>query len=314
MPPRTAEFRHLVGRMRMRHFEFLHRLGLEPNLGRVAEKMNMAQPTASKLLHEIEDIVGASLFTRNRRGMTPTREGLALIRRADVILADLRAAHEEFVSLQAGGTGRIRLGVFPVAVPRLLIQLIQDLNDLWPGISLAVEEGDERSLQRLLSDGALDCVLGRIVPESLSGDLGYVALHHEPSVIVASLGHPVLTAEANERAGILSAADWILPHPGGGSYRMVSSLLAQWHLPPPRVAIESISVFVTLQVLQNRPTLSVMPASVAATYAEQGILEIVPLELTANHYPVGIIFRRDQERIVPIRQVLELAKAAQKVE
>jgi DNA-binding transcriptional LysR family regulator len=292
----------------MRHFEFLHRLGLDPNLGRVAAQMNMAQPTASKLLQEIEDIVGARLFVRNRRGMSPTREGLAMTRRAEVILADLRAAHEEFVSLQAGGTGRIRIGVFPVAVPQLLVRLVEALGQVWPGICIAVEEGDERALQRRLSGAEIDCVLGRVVSESLSPELGYVALYHEPSVIVASRSHPVLAAGAAERPALLAAADWILPHPGGGSYRMVSALLAGSQLPPPRAAIETISVFVTLEILHSRPALSVMPASVAASHAAQGRLAIVPVELAANHYPVGVIFRREQEATAPVRQVIALAR------
>jgi len=66
---------------------------------------------------------------------------------------------------------------------------------------------------------------------------------------------------------------------------------------------------VTLQVLQNRPALADLPATVARYYAEQGSLEIVPLELSANHYPVGIIYRRDQEGTSPIKQIIQLIRA-----
>ncbi|MEH6646940.1 helix-turn-helix domain-containing protein [Sulfitobacter sp.] len=52
----------LVGRLRIRHFDFLGRLGRNPNLARVAAEMNMAYSTATKMLQDIEDILGVALF------------------------------------------------------------------------------------------------------------------------------------------------------------------------------------------------------------------------------------------------------------
>src|ERR1700712_2372712 len=93
------ELRRVLGRLRLRHLEFLDLLGRDPNLGRAAKLLNMSQPTASKLLKEVEDIFNVTLFTRNRRGMQPTITGIAITRRSRVMLEELRATQEEMASI-----------------------------------------------------------------------------------------------------------------------------------------------------------------------------------------------------------------------
>jgi len=53
------DFQRLVGRLRLRHLALLDSLGRDPNVGRAAKRLHMAQPTAGKLLREIEDAPGA---------------------------------------------------------------------------------------------------------------------------------------------------------------------------------------------------------------------------------------------------------------
>src|SRR5690554_4088194 len=117
------DFQRLVGRLRMRHLALLDLLGRDPNVGRAAKTMHMAQPTASKLLREIEDIFETTLFTRNRRGLTPTPAGKVLTRRAGILLAEMQATHAELRAALDGSTGHLRLGMFPVAVTEYLPKL-----------------------------------------------------------------------------------------------------------------------------------------------------------------------------------------------
>jgi DNA-binding transcriptional LysR family regulator len=292
---KSAEYRALVGRLRMRHFDFLHRLSVELNLGRVAKHMNMTQPTASKLLQEIENVLGCRMFIRNRRGMSLTLEGQVVARRASILLADLRATHDELISVQHGSVGRIRLGVFPVAVTQLLPQLIARLDQRWPGVCVALQEGDERSLSTALSEGRLDCVLGRVVPSALTTELAYRILYNEPSVVVASANHPIAKATKRQVYQQLSQHPWLMPYTASASSNMLSAQLANLGLQAPRVVMETISVFVTLEMLKHQALISILPKSVAQVYAAEHKLVILPVELPSTTYPVGVIYRKDQE-------------------
>ena len=275
----------------------------------VTQRMNLSQPTASKLLREIEEIFGTLLFTRNRRGLAPTPAGLAMTRRASLMLEEMHATHQELLAAMQGATSRVRLGVFPVAVPRLFVALRERLLEQWPGVVIQLDEGSENGLLKALSAGQLDCVLGRVVAELLTPDLHHEVLYREPTVVVCGTAHPIRRASRSaDRYRLLSTSEWLLPSPGGASYNLVAARLALAGYPAPRVSIESISAFATSELLQRSHLLSVLPQSVAQDHARQARLAIVPVKLAETNYPVGIMFRKVTARSALVRGVVQAAR------
>jgi hypothetical protein len=59
-------------RLKTRQLLLLVALDEEGNIHRAAEVLKMTQPAASKLLKDIEDVLGVPLFERLPRGMRPT--------------------------------------------------------------------------------------------------------------------------------------------------------------------------------------------------------------------------------------------------
>ena len=299
---------HIIGRLRFRHLALLAQLGDDPNVGRCAARLNMAQPTASKLLSEIEEIFGVKLFTRNRRGLTPTVAGQAMTRRAGILLAETQATHTELLATMRGSTGLLRLGVFPVAVPDFLSRFFVSLQRTWPGLVLSVNEGVEHQLLQALSAGQLDCIIGRVVMENLTPDLRFENLYREPTTVVCGTTHPINHATDSELADLLQQADWVLPAHNGAVYNMVASRLSMLNLPAPRVLVETTSVFVTIELLTNSNLLSILPQKVAQSYAAAGKIAIVRMaELTSN-YPIGVIYRMDAAQTSLVRTVLQVAR------
>ncbi|RIY40357.1 LysR family transcriptional regulator [Neopusillimonas maritima] len=303
------DFRRLMGRLRLRHLALLDLLGKDPNVGRAAKTMHMAQPTASKLLREIEDIFETVLFTRNRRGLTPTPAGKVLARRASILLAEIQATHTELRSALNGGTGHLRLGVFPVGVTEVLPQLYAALQNKWPGLTIEIEEAVETRLLDQLSEGKIDCILGRIVMENLTPDLRHEALYNEPTVIVCSTRHPLLAANAQERVQILRNTHWMLPARHGAVYNMVASKLAALGIKAPQVEVETTSVFVTIELLNHTTLLSILPKKVALAYAELNKVALAPQGDLESNYPVGIMYRAEALSNPIINLVLETVRA-----
>lgn len=302
------DFNRLVGRLRMRHVALLDLLGRDPNLGRAAKLLHMAQPTASKLLREIEHIFETPLFTRNRRGLSPTPAGQALTRRASIMLAEMHATHAELLSTRQGASGRLRIGVFPVAVPEFLPRLYNTLQTQWPGLTISIKEAVEHQLLKQLSDGEIDCVFGRIVMETLTPDLRHEALYNEPTVVVCGTGHPILKASPADQTAALQQSTWMLPAPEGAVYNMVASRLATLGIKAPRVQVENTSVFVTIEMLNHSTLLSILPKKVAQAYAELGKVALVPISDLASNYPIGIMYRMESGVNPMIQGVLEAAR------
>ena len=78
--PSTSWFN--ASRLKTRHLLLLLHLYEQRTVLKAAEAASMTQPAASKLLAEMEDMLGVKLFERHARGVEPTWYGQVLIRRA----------------------------------------------------------------------------------------------------------------------------------------------------------------------------------------------------------------------------------------
>lgn len=92
-----------------------------------AQKMNLSQPAASRLLQQLEDEFGAPLFFRDRKTLTPSREAELLYPEATRVLASFEELPQilsalktdETIPLKVVGQMRCTLGLVVPAIARL---------------------------------------------------------------------------------------------------------------------------------------------------------------------------------------------------
>jgi len=106
-----------------------------------AESLGIAQPSLSKQIRTLEGELGAPLFSRARGNITLTPAGEILLPLAKRILADVDTARLEVRELAGLVRGRVRLGATPSLCAGLLADVLRRFHDVYPGISLTVEEG-----------------------------------------------------------------------------------------------------------------------------------------------------------------------------
>ena len=92
-------------RLKTRQLLLLAAMEEEGNVRRAADVLGMTQPAASRLLKELEDMLGVSLFDRTPHGMHATLYGEVMIRHARMVLSNLSHAHDEISALRAGSNG-----------------------------------------------------------------------------------------------------------------------------------------------------------------------------------------------------------------
>ena len=102
--PRSDRF--VRSHLKTRHLVLLVELSRHGSILHAAQAANLTQPAASKLLGELEHVLGVPLFERLPRGVVPTHYGEVLVRRAGAALAEMDAAHQEIMELLSGLSGR----------------------------------------------------------------------------------------------------------------------------------------------------------------------------------------------------------------
>jgi len=95
-------------RLKLHQIEFVVAIYERRSIAAAALALNISQPAATRMLKEIESILGVKLFERTRLGVTPTPYGDAMIRRARLILSETRLLHDEIAALANGVEGRNR--------------------------------------------------------------------------------------------------------------------------------------------------------------------------------------------------------------
>lgn len=282
-------------RLKVRHLELLAALQDEGSLHRVAWKLGMTQPAASKLLLEAEAAVEVRLFERSRQGVLPTASGAALGARARQLLAVLDGSRDELAAVEAGATGLVCAGVSAVAAAVLVPKAITLLRSQGSGIRVRIEEAGAGPLLELLRAGKLDCVLGRALDNDDLSDLAVESLYHQPIVIVARPGHPLLRRSgAPLRWPAALAFEWVLPPPHAPLRRMLASWLTELGLAEPRCGVESVSTLANITLLRESDSLAMLPGDMARHYERARLVKTLPLPFEVRLPAVSLLTRRGE--------------------
>ena len=122
------------------------------SFSKAAESMGISQPALSKNIRSLERALGVQLLERGRFGAMPTAFGLALVRHADSIDAELRSASQEIEALRVARGGHTCIGCGPSEATRLLPTALSRLRNASPGIRVTIQYG--------LNAALIGCKLG----------------------------------------------------------------------------------------------------------------------------------------------------------
>jgi DNA-binding transcriptional LysR family regulator len=282
--------RWIAARFRLRHVELVAEVYDCGSILKASRRLNLAQPTVTKALKDIEATLGVALFARHNRGLEPTPYGEIFARHAKIVLAQLRHAAEELESLRAGYSGKVTVGTLLAASAGILPDAIALLKKERPGVAISVVVGTYDILVPKLLVGDLDMVLGRLPEQGRSRALVYEEFYAEPICLVVRPGHPLARKRRLGLRDLVNEA-WLLPLPETSLRRQVDRAFLEASAPLPRNVIESVSILTNRVLLRKSDCIGVLPYHVALDDVEHGLLSILPVKLKSIESPVGAMLR-----------------------
>ncbi|MDD0814016.1 LysR substrate-binding domain-containing protein [Curvibacter sp. HBC28] len=280
-------------RLRFRHLQFLDLLDQTRNLRLTAEQMHITQPAATKILMDIEDILGSRLFDRLSRGMRPNELGLFTLRYAQGALAGHRRFVDEFNALKQGGHGHLSVGAITGSAAHLLTASVAEIQRLRPLLVVKILEQSSDQLIVWLAERKIDLMIGRFTDESQRPQFQYERLSSEQLQVVAGLNHPLRGANDLQLTE-LARWPWIL-YPASTAVRKVSDdIFGSTGLAPTSGVVETPSFLFALELMQITDMLSLQPTALVDKYVAKGLLARVPVELPDRMPDYGLITRLDE--------------------
>ena len=298
----------LRSRFKMRHVHLVVAVDELRSIHKAAARLRMTQPAATKLLSDLERVLGLRLFERTTRGIIPTPHGESLARHARAILGTLDHARDELAAISTGSTGKLTIGALLVVAPVLMPRALLAFKRRNPRVTVHVQEGTLGSLLPLLREGELDVVLGRLTSDFATTGLHFEHCYDEPMTVVARRGHP-LGRRRGLTLGALARESWILPTPDTAYRHRIDAAFRQSGVEPPAQLVESMSILTNTTLLQESDMLAVMPLNIARQYAKAGTLALVRVPLPLPSGPVGIITRADQAPVPALDDLIAALRA-----
>ncbi|KQQ62532.1 LysR family transcriptional regulator [Pseudomonas sp. Leaf127] len=300
-----VSFSNFCNWFKFRHLNLIDTLERTRNMHHAAEQMNLSQPALSKMLKEIESLLGFAVFERLPRSMVPTPLGAEVVRYAQLALNDARTFVERINNLSAGGHGHLKVGGIFAATAVVLPEAIVQIKARWPLLAIEVVEQTSDHLMAMLEERTLDLVIGRFTEQSQRQRYDFQALAPEPFCIVVNSRHPL--CEAGPMT-LQQLVDWPwMFYPKGTPIRgQMEGVFAEANVEVPRNTIETISMQTFLKVLQSGPMIGMLPDAMVQAQVESGLLKRLdtPLYLTPQYY--GILTRKGEPLAGPVREFADI--------
>jgi DNA-binding transcriptional LysR family regulator len=280
-------------RLKTRQLMLLLALDDEGNINRAAQVLSLTQPAASKLLKDLEDALGVSLFERLPRGMRPTVYGATMIRHARMALGSLSQAHDEIQALRGGRVGQVSVGAITSPGLALLPPAVALLKRDQPSLQVSLQIETSDVLMERLAQGKLDMLVARLFERHDKTALRYEALSEEPVCAVTRPGHPLL---GKSKLSLHDMADacWIVPPAGSVLRHRFELMFQEQGLDAPSNLVETTALLFITRMLQQSDMVAVIATDVARYYAQHGLMAQLPIQLACTMDDFGLITRTDR--------------------
>jgi DNA-binding transcriptional LysR family regulator len=292
--------------LKMTHLRLLAHLAETRRITTAADLMGVSQPTASRLIVEIEAILGQPVHERSGRGVAMTAVGEALAHRARRILAELHEATVEVSGLASGEAGHLHLGAVTAPAIGLILPVLRTLRLTHPGITADVTVAPSALLCQELRSGRLDLVLGRPSDPRDAEDFDITPLGTEPVSLIVRQGHPLAGRAAITMADLMRF-DWVMPAAtsplGAAIVRRFDSL----GMPPPRQTLTTSSFLLTLTVVRQTNAIAPLARAVTDVFATNDSAGYValdaPFHIDVGSY--GLMTRRGQAKTPALSRFID---------
>ena len=295
--------------LKFSHLRILAALRETGKIGAAAQHSGMTQPAASRLLAQLETMLGTPLYVRHAQGVVLTEAGRTLAHQAIATLRDLDRTHQQIGQIASGTRGHVRIGSVTGPSLDLLLPVLREIRVAYPDIQTSVNiDTSDRLAEGLIAD-ELDLYIGRIPDQADARPFAIKTIGLEPISLVVRLDHP-LSGRSGLTIDDCLPFDWVMQPPGGLLRRTAEAYLLERGRPLPRRVLGTTSILFTLAHVNETNAIAPLARAVASFFIERGglgsrlsILPVAP-DMAVGDY--GIVTRTEEALSPAAAQVFDL--------
>lgn len=294
IPDRTNWDARLGRRLRLRDLHILLAVVECGSMAKAAAHLRISQPAVSESIAQLEAAIGVRLLERDRRGVTPTACGSALLRSSKAAFEELRNGVRQIESLVDPSGGELRVSASESITSGILGPIIKRLSERYPTLRLRIEQ-TKLGLKPLfpqLEDREVDLVVARLsaaLAERVAREQAVLPLFNDRIRLVAAKNGPWARRRKLDLAE-LANAPWIsaAAEDIGGS--TLASAFRARGLEPPPITVTTYSVHLRFSLAETANFIAVLPESVLRFGGTD--LHELPIDIVTPPWTVAIVTRK----------------------
>jgi DNA-binding transcriptional LysR family regulator len=247
----------------------------------------------SKTIAALERTVGFRLVDRTPQGIVPTAYGKVLLTGAVAVFDELRQSLNQIEYLTDSSVGELRFGAIEHLIASFVPAVIDRVSRSYPGINFHVEELSIARVQyRELRERNVEFVITRLPQRLSEPDMEVEPLFNDPIFAGVGINSP-WTKQRRIRLSELINEPWShAPYDGMVGPLIVNAFRAQGLEPPKGVACFNMQMHKAL--LATGRYVAILPTSLLRFGTEQRTIKRLPIVLSKEPAPVGIITLRNR--------------------
>ncbi|WP_299439386.1 LysR family transcriptional regulator [uncultured Aquimarina sp.] len=155
--------------LELRHFTYFLAVAEELHFRKAAERLFISQPGLSRQIKQMEEIIGAELFIRNKRNVSLTVAGEYLKKEIAYIFNHIDFTVKQTALIDKGSEGEVRIGFLGSAIQTVIPELLVKVDEEYPKIQFSLEEMSNYDQVKAIVSDELDIGFVRLarVPDGV---------------------------------------------------------------------------------------------------------------------------------------------------
>ena len=288
-----------------RSLQYLLAIAEHGSFTRAAESLHVSQPTLSQQIKQLEESLQSPLLDRSGRSVRLTDAGEIYLHHARRARGELEAGRRAIHDVQNLSRGSLRLGWTPIT-DYLTCCLLENFNSLYPGIKLQTLEMPQDDIEVAVAEDRIDVGIAfskTFSTENRSSEIETEMLFEESFCLAVGNAHPragqekpITAREFGKESLALLNTDFAL--------RNHIDRYCIHHNITPRVAVESNSLSVIIEMVQLGALATVLPITIVRT---QCGLYSIKLSQKIPHKKITLVYRKGDYRSPACLAFSELA-------
>ena len=258
--------------MILRHIKYFLAVAEHRSFTRAAASLYVSQPALSQQIKQLEESLEMTLFDRSGRQVKLTHAGEVYAGYAHKALQDLEEGRRALHDVQNLSRGALRIAITPTFTTYLIGPLIKVFHNLYPNITLSIQEMSQEQMEKQLLDDEFD--VGIAFAEVHSAEIGTQTLLVETLALVVNKDHPLARHQTIDLQTLSEQSLVLLSHEF--VTRGQIEHYCRQHSIKPQVLMEANSLSAVLEIIHHTQLTTLLPSNIVSNRDELIAIALAP--------------------------------------